>query len=362
MAERLHRLKERPWVAHLLRAAVRYSARLGSQFAAAITYFSVLAVVPTLMFIFAIAGFVLTVARPELLLPLATAAADAVGVADPATRDRILATVTTMLSHYTSIGIVGLLSALYSGAGWMGNLKNAVRAQARTGLDLQPAPGNIVAKAAVNLATLVALVVLIAITFGLASVSTSLTGTILDAAGLTRIGWLAPVLHFVPIVFSVGAGWVLFVYLFIALPEERQDWATVRRGALLGAVGLAGLQYLATFLIGRFTSSPSAALFGPIIALMVFFNLFAQLILFVAAWIGTAHHPAAEPVEPDVRFALSPEPEAAAGPAMVPETIAARGVQLGLGAGYVTGAATGIGLGAALAYLLSAAVRGRRRH
>ena len=177
MAGRLARLKERPWVAHLLRAGARYTSRLGSQFAAAITYFSVLAVVPTLMFIFAVAGFVLTVARPELLLPLATAAADAVGAADRVTRDKILATITNVLSHYTSIGIVGLLSAVYSGSGWMGNLKNAVRAQARDELDLQPAPANFLAKTAANLATLIGLVVLIAVTFGLASVSTSLTGT-----------------------------------------------------------------------------------------------------------------------------------------------------------------------------------------
>src|SRR6478609_9812228 len=110
MAGRLERLKQRPWVAHLIRAATRYTGRLGSQFAAAITYFSVLAVVPTLMFIFAITGFVLTVARPDLLLPLATAVADAIGIADPVTRDRILVLITSMLSNYASIGIVGLLS------------------------------------------------------------------------------------------------------------------------------------------------------------------------------------------------------------------------------------------------------------
>ncbi len=45
---------------------------------------------------------------------------------------------------------------------------------------------------------------------------------------------------------------------------------------------------------------------------------------------------------------------------MVPQPIAARSVQVGLGAGYVTGAATGVGLGAGLAWLLSKAVRGRR--
>ena len=46
-------------------------------------------------------------------------------------------------------------------------------------------------------------------------------------------------------------------------------------------------------------------------------------------------------------------------PVMVPQPIAARSVQVGLGAGYVTGTATGVGLGAALAWLLSKTVRGR---
>jgi hypothetical protein len=32
-----------------------------------------------------------------------------------------------------------------------------------------------------------------------------------------------------------------------------------------------------------------------------------------------------------------------------------------MGAGYVTGAATGVGLGAALAYVFSAVVRGRKK-
>ena len=45
---------------------------------------------------------------------------------------------------------------------------------------------------------------------------------------------------------------------------------------------------------------------------------------------------------------------------MVPQPVAARSVQLGLGAGYLTGTATGVGLGAALAWLLSKATRGRR--
>ncbi len=361
MADFWTRLKEKPWFAHLLRAVERFINRLGSQFGAAITYFSVLALVPILLFAFAIAGFVLTVVSPELLPRVAAAVSKALGGTDAATQQKILDLVTQTFSNWKGVGIVGLVSAVYSGAGWMGNLKNAVRAQWRPDFDLQEAQGNIIKKTVVNLVTLLGLIVLIAVTFGLASVSTALTGTVLEALGLTGIGWLRPVFQFTPIVFSIGAGWLLFMYLYTVLPEHREPWPVVRRGALMGAVGLGVLQYLTGFLFSKFTGNAAAAIFGPVIALMLFFNIFAQLILFVAAWIATARHEAIPVPEEQVRFALTPETEhEPARSPMVPEKVAARSVQVGLGAGYVTGAATGVGLGAALAWALSRRVRGRR--
>ena len=99
---------------------------------------------------------------------------------------------------------------------------------------------------------------------------------------------------------------------------------------------------------------------------MLFFNLFAQLILIIAAWIATWDEPAFLDLdESRVRFALT------AGPAgrtehrrRCPRRSAVRTVRIGLGAGWVTGAATGLGLGAILAWLVgdgrSAVISGRR--
>src|SRR5690606_36869496 len=67
MKEWIERLEQRPGVEHLLRAGERYTSRLGDRFCAAITYSSVLALVPILVFAFSITGFVLTVSRPDLL-------------------------------------------------------------------------------------------------------------------------------------------------------------------------------------------------------------------------------------------------------------------------------------------------------
>jgi membrane protein len=369
MKDWLERFKHKPGIAHLLRAVERFTNRLGNQFGAAVTYFSVLALVPILLFAFAVLGFVLTVLRPDLIETAVGIFSDAVGTLDPDTRQKLVDQVGATLGNWRGVGIVALVSAIYSGAGWMGNLKNAIRAQLRPDFDLQEAQGNIVVKTLVNLATLLGLIVLIAITFALASVSTALADEVLAWLGLTEIGWLDPVLRIVPIVFSIGAGWVLFMYLFTVVPEDRQPWPVVRRGALIGAIGLGVLQYSTGLLFNLFSSNRAASIFGPVIVLMLFFNLFASLILFVAAWIATATQDAVPVPEEKVRFALPPvaerDDEAATGggrpePVMVPQPVAARSVQVGLGAGYVTGTATGVGLGAALAWLVSKAVRGRR--
>jgi membrane protein len=364
---RIERLKQRPWIAHMVRTVERYLSRLGSQFAAATTYFSVLAIVPIMMVAFSITGFVLTVVQPGLLDDVADAVAKGLGGADAATREKIVKLVNDALSSFWAIGIVGLVVALYTGAKWMGHLKNAVRTQWRPGFDLRPQKINIVIKTLGNLVLLAGLLIGMAVMFGLASLSTSLANTVVGWLGLSDQPWIAPLLRVSSIVISIGTGWLIFMYLYTVLPETREPWSVVRRGALLGSIALVALQFVASYVISAFRGNPAAVIFGPVIVLMLFFNLFAQLVLFVAAWIATAQHEAIpvpleeEDQEMSTALTSEPQPTEDVKPNVVPEAVAARSVRVGMGAGYVTGAATGVGLGAALAYAFSAVVRGRKK-
>nr|WP_275588371.1 YhjD/YihY/BrkB family envelope integrity protein [Microlunatus panaciterrae] len=344
---------------------------MGDQFGAAITYFSVLAMVPIIMFAFSVTGFILVELRPELLDALEKQLSNALGGSGQGANAKIMSVIDNALRNYAAIGIIGLLSAMYSGAGWAGNLKNAVRAQWRQDFDLQVKKENVIVSTLKNLGILLGLLLAVAITFGLASVSTSLTDNILGWLGMTGVPWLALVLRLVPIAVSLGAGWLLFMYLYLVLPETRAPWPAVRRGSLLGAVGLIALQYLASFLIGRFTTDPAAGLFGPVIVLMLFFNLFARLILFVAAWISTAEPAGGRAGGPVAEATTAAQGAAAARarsaveakaatPVLVPRQVAVRSVRVGMGAGYVAGAATGVGLGAMIAAFF-ARVAARRR-
>jgi membrane protein len=267
------------------------------------------------------------------------------------------------LSQYWTIGIVGLATGLYAGAKSMGHLRNAVRTQWRSGFDLQPQKINIVVWWLGNLLLLLGLLLGLAVTFGLSWLSTSLADAVVGLLGLDDRAWTAPLLRISSVAFSIGAGWLIFMYLYTVLPETREPWSVVRRGALLGSIALVALQFVASFLISAFRGNPAAVIFGPVIVLMLFFNLFAQLVLFVAAWIATAQHEAV-PVPVEEGSTAPPKPEEQKddeAPTVVPEAVAARSVRVGMGAGYVTGAATGVGLGAVLAYVFSAAVRGRKK-
>jgi membrane protein len=318
------------------------------------------------MMAFSVTGLVLTVVQPGLLGDVTDVVADVLGKAEPATQKQILDLVNNALSSFWTIGIIGLLAALYTGAKWMGHLKNAVRTQWRPGFDLRPEKKNIVIKTLGNLVLLGGLLIGMGVMFGLASLSTSLANSLVAWLGLSDQAWIAPLVRIASVVISIGDGWLIFMYLYTVLPETREPWFIVRRGALLGSLALVALQFLASYLISAFRGNAAAVIFGPVIVLMLFFNIFAQLVLFVAAWIATARHvaiPVGSQEEEEVSSASPPdsqqEPDEAA--KVVPEAVAARSVRAGMSAGYVTGAATGVGLGAALAYLVSAGVRGRRR-
>jgi len=67
------------------------------------------------------------------------------------------------------------LSAMYSSAGWAGNLKSAVRAQTRPLFDMKERKRFMLLEVLLNLAILLGLLAILAVTFALAGMATSLT-------------------------------------------------------------------------------------------------------------------------------------------------------------------------------------------
>ena len=288
-----NKLKKVPAVAHILRMNTRYTTRLGNQFAGAITYFSLLAMVPILMVAFSACGFTLTVLRPDLLERVQTEIMVRLQGAPEALQSQLTGLIGGLLRNWASVGLVGLVSSIFSSAGWAGNLKSAVRAQTRPLFDMKERKRFILLEVVINFAILLGLLAILAVTFTLAIVATSLTGTIIRWLSLDGVPGIKFLLRFVGPLLSAIAGWVMFVYLYEVLPEIKFPFRIIAWGAMLGSMGLFIMQYVTGFLMGIFSGNPAAAAFGPVILLMLFFNLFARLNLYIAAWIATSVQPAA---------------------------------------------------------------------
>jgi len=269
-----------PWFDHLLRANDAFSERYGSQFAAAVTYFSVLSLFPLLMIAFAVAGFVLS-AQPDLLTQLKDAISKAVPGSLGGTINDL---VTTALSSKGTVGVVGLVAALYSGIGWMSNLRDALTAQwghERRPLPLLPTLGK-------DFLSLVGLGVALVVSFGLTAVGTGLANLLLRLVGLEGVGWARFLLFVATLVLSVAANWLVFLWVLTRLPRERVDVRSALKGAVAAAIGFEILKQLGAVYLTSVTSSPTGALFGPVIGLLVFANLVARFLLLITAWTATA--------------------------------------------------------------------------
>jgi membrane protein len=273
LRRRWERLTSVHVVAHLLRALERYNTRLGGQLAAGIAYHSVVSIVPVVMVLFSILGFMLTVVYPQWLVGLTQSIRDVLSNS-PELADAILTVIEPALHGWAALSIVGLLVAIWSGSSWMGALKRGVRVQLRAELgkpeERLPLPLDLVA----NLGILLLFFSGVAVTF----LAMWLTVSLGAQLGVPKT---------ISLLVSMVAGTLLFAMLLWLFSIDPLPRRAVLEGSIVGAVGLGVLQLAATGLISVLSQNISYATFGSVIVLMVFMNLFAQLILLVAAWVGT---------------------------------------------------------------------------
>jgi membrane protein len=314
------------WLDHIMLAYERYTERYGTHYAAAVTYFSVLSLVPILMIGFAVAGFVLQ-SQPDLLADLRSAIAEA--VPDKDLRAQIDEAVNTALDSKGTVGIIGLLGAAYSGLGWMSNLRDALTAQWGHAKENLPFLGSLWR----DLVALLGLGLAIILSFGITAAGSGFAENLLDWMGFENAGWAHALVRIASILLSLLANWMVFLWVLARLPRKAVGWRSALRGAFAAAIGFEVLKQAATIFLSFVTRSPTSAAFGSVIGVLVFANLVAQFLLFITAWTATAR----ENREPEV----VPAPP----PAVIQPVVSVRSglsPSLLLGAGAVVGALLGI--------------------
>jgi membrane protein len=313
----------RPWLDHLVRAGEAFTERYGNHYAAAITYFSVLSLFPLLMVAFAIGGFVLA-GNDALLTEMKNGITDAV---PSGLNELINDVVDGAITSRGTVGIIGLVAALYSGLGWMSNLRDALTAQ--WGLEHKQRP--FLSTTIKDLLALFGLGLALAVSFGLSAAGSGLGSWLLGLVGLDDDAWALFLLRVGTIVLSLVANWLVFLWVLSRLPREKVGVRSAIRGAAAAAVGFEVLKQLFTIYLASVLNSPSGKLFGPIIGLLVFANIVSRFLLFITAWTATAKENFVAPTP-------APPPPAVISPRMVVQKGPTPGTAAGLlGAGALVG-------------------------
>ena len=121
--------------------------------------------------------------------------------------------------------MIGLVAGLYSAATWMGHLRNAIDAQWRTDFDAEREVIQFYPiKVAINLVRMAGLLVAIAVTFGLATISTNFAQQSPIWLGFGDSWFTSAVLRVLAPVLSLVAGWLTFCYIYIVVPRQRESW------------------------------------------------------------------------------------------------------------------------------------------
>lgn len=315
-----------PAVGHLMRMQERFGSEGGNQFAAGITYFSVLALFPLLMLMFAGLGFFLN-ARPELMQEIQDQITQNL---EGEVGDKVNELVQTAIDQRGAVAGVGLLTTLWSGLNWMNHLRVGISAM--WGIDANEG-GNFVMKKLWDLLGLIVLIILFVVAFGVTAVGTSgWTTQLMAHFGLGDFPGSRFVVWLVGLAVGVLANFIVMVWMMIYMPRTDVPVKSGLKGALLGAVAFELIKQFATVIVSSATGNPAGAIFGPIIALMVVLYLIWRVVLYVAAWTATT--------EESLKAAPADAPE----PAVI-------NVRAGAAASQHTNTGAAVGVGAALGAL-----------
>ncbi|MBE1462392.1 YihY/virulence factor BrkB family protein [Kibdelosporangium phytohabitans] len=272
------------WFDHLARTIDRYVEHNAYQYAAAITYFSVLSVVPVLMVGLSTAGFIIADDK-EVAADLRTTIVQAL----PSGLDGFATEIYDgVITQRASLGVFGLVIGLYAGWGWMNALRDALTAMWELERPALPFFRTILW----DLLALMSLGVALLVSFALTAVGSWLNSSVLRWIGMSDQPWAGTVLSLLSVPLAILADWLVFLWVLVRLPRAKVNTHKAVRGALAAAIGFEFLKIGANLYLSLLGRSPTSKAFGSVIGLLVFIYLVARLLLLVAAWIATSRTPA----------------------------------------------------------------------
>lgn len=298
----LDRLRARyGWLDHVIRAYQRFDGHNGGFFAAGLTYYTIFALFPLLMVGFAIFGFVLA-RRPQLLSTIDDHIRSQVS---GALGNQLQELMNSAIDARTSVGVIGLATAVWAGLGWISHLRQALT---EMWWDSPVESPGFVANKFSDLLAMVGTFAVIVVTIALTTVGHAAPmTTLLKWLGIPQLAVFDWLFWLFSIVVATVVSWFLFTWMIARLPREKVGLVDSMRAGLIAAIGFEVFKQVASIYLKTVLRSPAGAAFGPVLGLMVFAYITAYLVLFCTAWAATAStDPRDQRVEPPAPAIIAP--------------------------------------------------------
>ncbi|MFC7491487.1 MULTISPECIES: YihY/virulence factor BrkB family protein [unclassified Knoellia] len=275
--DRLKRLWARLQRTRIWHAWKRYGDVRGNLLAGGVTYFAFFSIFPAVALAFTIFGVLLQ--DNEQWLDQIRSYLDSTlpGFIKQGDNDGLIPLEVPTGNTLTVTGLVGLGGLLFAGLGWLGALRDGIRAI----FGAEGAPGNVVTAKLRDLGVLVILGFAIVVSAAVTGVAGATTSWLAEQVGLGGQEWLLSL-----IAFAVGAvldGLVVLVMLRLLSGVDVPRRGLIG-GAVVGGIGLTLLKVLGATLIAGTTSNPLFASIAVVVGLLAWLNLMSRVILLAAAW------------------------------------------------------------------------------
>lgn len=260
------------------KAWTRYGDARGNVLAGGVGYFAFFSIFPAVALAFTIGGIVLR-DRPDLLEEVRQYVDQTLpGFVRNEQNDTGIIPITVPEKNALTItGIVGVAGLVLSGLGWLGALRDGIRAV----FGMPGQPGNIVTNKLRDLVTMAILGFGVLLSAVVTIVAGGVTRVVSEAIGLGSQTWIVGVVGFL---IGVVLDTALVALMLRFLSGIAMPWLALRNGAIFGGVALTVLKVAGSRLIAGTTDNPLFASIAVVVGLLLWLNLISRVMLVAAAW------------------------------------------------------------------------------
>ncbi|MFD6437072.1 YihY/virulence factor BrkB family protein [Streptomyces venezuelae] len=245
-----------------------------TRLAAAMTFISFLALFPLLTVAAAIAAA--TLSKKQQATLESKISEQVPGISDQLNLD-------ALVENAGTVGLVAGALLLFTGIGWVGSMRECLRAV----WELPDDEENPVLRKVKDAGVLFGLGGAGLASFAASALASTAVGRTADLFGIDEQGWGAVLLQVVAFAIAVLADFLLLLYVLTLLPGVQPDRRRLITAALIGAAGFELLKLLLGGYMKGVAAKNMYGAFGVPVALLLWINFTAKLLLFCAAWTAT---------------------------------------------------------------------------